>query len=507
MALPVADVSPPTGGAENSLDRWVARLSAANLPVLGRTLAQLAALRRDEDNIRPRDISQLVLHDPFMALRVLRFLKDHRSARALADITTVEHAIMMLGVTPFFRTFSGLRAVERDLQGNKVAMAGLLAVVARSRHAAMHAREWAQLRHDIESDEVVIAALLHDMAEMLLWCFAPAEAGEIAAMMARDPAQRSAEVQREVLGFGLNELQVALASVWGLPPVMASLMDDFRADRPRARNVMLAVNLARHAAHGWEDAALPDDIDGVARLLGKPLQEAKHRVFQTALEAVRDHEWYGDAAPAVWLPPFPMHLGHIDGGSGPRYSNVMLVRVKRLLGAGEGEDLLNWAGAGSPKPSGPAQTGPTAIALALYGLYKGAGLARQACCAIDESGLQARARYISGVRDAERIARLTLPLGMANPFTRRLAEEGVIWWRPSDDPVALPELPREWRVVAGVDGLFAGLVRTADGRGALLYADGGASQNALNEDKFAHFREICELLGNHLAGPVQEEPA
>lgn len=495
----MADVDPTSGVASKAVETWVARLSAANLPVLGRTLTQIAELRRDEDNVRPRDISQLVLHDPFMALRVLRFLKERRTARALAEITTVEHAVMMLGVSPFFRIFSGLRAVDRDLRDDKDAMTGLLAVVARARHAALHAREWALLRHDIESDEVVIAALLHDMAEMLLWCFAPAQAGEIAAVLARDPGLRSAQVQREVLGCGINELQLGLAAHWGLPPVMASLMDDFRADRPRARNVMLAVNLARHAAHGWEDAALPEDIDGVTRLLARPQQEVRHRIFQTALEAVRDHRWYGEAAHAVWLPPFPMQVDHLDGGPGPRFSELLLARVKRLLGASDDEDRLNWQATGSPEAAMPA-----AVALALYGLYKGAGLARHVFCPIDESGLQARARYVSGIRDAERIARVMLPLGMANPFTRRLAEEGVVWWRPNEDAVALPELPREWRIAAGADGLFAGLVRTPDGRGALLYADGGAAPNALDEEKYAHFRDICELLSLRLAGPPPE---
>ena len=502
----MANVSGKAGAAEKPMDRWIARLSSAPMPVLGRTLAQLSELRRNEDNVRPRDISHLVLHDPFMALRVMRFLKDHRGSRSLADITTVEHAIMMLGVSPFFRAFSGLRAVENDLYTNKVAMAGLMAVVSRSRHAALHARELAQMRHDIESDEVVIATLLHDMAEMLLWCFGPAQAEEIAARLAREPSLRSADVQRDVLGFGLNELQVSLALAWGLPPLITSLMDDVKADRPRARNVMLAVNLARHASHGWEDAGLPDDMDGICRLIGRPPGEVRQRTFQTALEAVRDHEWYGESAPAIWLPPFPMQAELVDAMPGPRYSDAMLVRAKRMLAAGEDDDLVNWTTAGSPRTSGPP--GPSAVvALALHGLYKGAGLARQIYCTVDEGGLVARPRFLSGVRDTERLGRMNLPLGMANPFTRRLAEEGVLWWHAANDPIALPELPREWRMAAGSDGFFAAMIRTADGRGGLLYADGGALPVPLDEEKFNHFRELCTLLSTRFAGPVQEVAA
>ena len=35
----------------------------------------------------------------------------------------------------------------------------------------------------------------------------------------------------------------------------------------RVRNVVLAVDLARHAANGWNDAALPDDYENIAKLL------------------------------------------------------------------------------------------------------------------------------------------------------------------------------------------------------------------------------------------------
>jgi hypothetical protein len=45
-------------------------------------------------------------------------------------------------------------------------------------------------------------------------------------------------------------------------------MDDTHAEHPRVRNVIHAVNLARHAANGWDDPAIPDDISEICRLLG-----------------------------------------------------------------------------------------------------------------------------------------------------------------------------------------------------------------------------------------------
>jgi hypothetical protein len=44
-------------------------------------------------------------------------------------------------------------------------------------------------------------------------------------------------------------------------------MDDENAQNPRVKNVVLAVNLARHSANGWDDAALPDDYKDIGELL------------------------------------------------------------------------------------------------------------------------------------------------------------------------------------------------------------------------------------------------
>lgn len=491
-------------GGRHPIERWIEVISAAQLPVLGQTLRQISKLRADEENVRPRDLSQVVLHDPLMALRVLRFLKDRPSARTVTEITTIEHAIMMLGVSPFFRTFTSLRSLDTEFVSKRVALQGLIAVVGRARHAALHAREWAQLRHDIESDEVVIATLLHDMAEMLLWYFAPSQAEDIEARLASDASQRSADVQRAVLGFGLNELQLALAAAWRLPPLITSLMDDYRAERPRARNVLLAVNLTRHSNNGWEDAALPDDIDAIRRLIGRPLLEVKQRIFHTALEAGRDHEWYGDRAPAMWLPPFPLDIDSGDAIPGPRASITTHNRVKRLLASDADEDLVNWSASGAPNAATPSPSLAALVALTFHGLYKGIGLARQIFYSIDETAVMARARYLGGVRDSSKLARHTLPLGMANPLTRRLMEEKIIWWHGFADEVPLTDLTREWRIAGGSDGFFAGMIRTVDGRGALLVCDAGKGSMPLNEERFSQFREICDLLSVRVAGPLPE---
>jgi hypothetical protein len=79
--------------------------------------------------------------------------------------------------------------------------------------------------------------------------------------------QRSADIQAELYGVPLFQLKMALAETWRLPKLLTQLMDNENAENPRVRNVKLAVDLARHSANSWNDAALPDDFTGIRDLL------------------------------------------------------------------------------------------------------------------------------------------------------------------------------------------------------------------------------------------------
>lgn len=487
-----------TGVLEHqALASWVGRFGSTPVPVLPQSIARLAELKKQEESVRPRDMSQAVLHDPMLTLTVLRFLRGKRSNRLLADITTVEHAIMLLGVSPFFAAFSELQPVDAYLGNDQAALEGIMGVVARSRHAALHAREWAQLRSDIETDEVIIATLLHDIGEMLLWCIAPRQAEEIQRRLTGEQPMGNVEAQTEVLGFSFNQLQLALAKAWDLPPLLTSLMDDYGADSPRARNVILAVNLARHAANGWEDPALMDDIFAIRRLTGHALLEVRQRLFLTALEAARDRAWYGARAPAVWLPPFPLNVEYDTAGAGAHESLLLLNHVKRLLAADEDTELTG-ARIDLRQRSTVASVLPALIALAAHGIYKGSGISRFAFLVVDPRARTARTRYLGGSAASAAFATCELPLAEPAPaFMRQLDDECTVWWRGDSDPTPISSLPAAWRRVASPQGFFLARVRGRSALEGLIYCD-GAGGPALNETKFTAFREIVHLLESNL---------
>ena len=251
----------------HDLEAWVGFLSNAQIPILRQTARRLEEAHQNIDQISGRDIAAIVLQDPLMAIRVLAYIQPFRGKHLRSDITTIANAVMMLGIEPFFAHFDAPLTIEAMLKSEPQALLGVLQVIRRVQHASKYAHDWAFERHDLNIEEVALAALLHDLAEILLWCFAPRLAIEVRDRQQADKTLRSAAAQWQVLGFPLFDLQRALCLAWQLPELLNTLMDDANANLPRVQNVVLAVNLARHSSSDWSDAALPDDLSAIEKLL------------------------------------------------------------------------------------------------------------------------------------------------------------------------------------------------------------------------------------------------
>jgi HD-like signal output (HDOD) protein len=249
------------------LAAWLSQITSEEIPVLRQTVRRLDEARQNIDRVGGRQITDIVLQDPLLAVRVLAYIQSVGSRRLRGDITNIAGAVMMLGVEPFFRAFDRPQTLEGRLGPQPAALLGVLQVVLRTQRAARYAHEWAFARHDMNVEEVALAALLHDTAEILVWCTAPELALEMRQRQHADRSLRSGVVQQAVLGFPLAELQLALCHAWHLPELLVTMMDDGNAQLPRVRNVKLAVDLARHTADGWTDPAITDDLSAVQGLL------------------------------------------------------------------------------------------------------------------------------------------------------------------------------------------------------------------------------------------------
>ena len=251
----------------SDLAAWTAHFMAAEIPVLAQTAEALEALRANEDLVDANSIGEMISGDPLMTLKVMAHVAANRSSRVVTDTETVTSALVLIGISPFFRAFGPQPTVDQRLADMPEALIGLTDTMRRAHRGANFALGFAVHRMDHDAAVIHAAALLHDFAELLLWCHAPDLALRIRQAQQADSTLRSSAAQLAALNIELADLQQSLMKAWRLPELLIRINDDRHADDASVRTVMLALRLARHTSKGWDNAAIPDDVNDIATLL------------------------------------------------------------------------------------------------------------------------------------------------------------------------------------------------------------------------------------------------
>ena len=257
----------PLTAALRDLGAWTECFRDAEIPVMASTAEALEALRANEDDVDANLLGEMIASDPLMTLKVQAYAAHQRRRRLVTDTETVTASLVMMGISPFFRHFGPQPTIEYTLRDSVDAFDGLQHVLRRAHRVANFALGFAVRRMDHDAAVIHQAALLHDFAEMLLWCHAPALALRIREAQRADSTLRSSVAQLDVLHVELPDLQHALMQTWRLPRLLMDITNDRQAEHPSAKSVVLAIRLARHTAQGWDNAAVPDDVHDIAQLL------------------------------------------------------------------------------------------------------------------------------------------------------------------------------------------------------------------------------------------------
>src|SRR4051794_37090380 len=458
-----------------SLQDWVKLLGTSQTPVLASTVQEISALRANEDSVTGRDLSSILLHDPLMTVKVLRFSQSRLTRRQPTEVTTVEHALMMHGLSSFFKEMRDLVPLESQLARHPKALDGALRVISRGVHAASLARNFSALRHDMDSDEVVTSALLHDLAELLLWCTAPATALQIEHMVGHHRGLRSAVAQKACLGFTLVDLQLALAREWKLPNLLLTLMDDARATHPRALTVSSSVALARHCANGWHDAALPSDFAEIQKLVNLAPEAVQRWINQSTLQAARLWKHVGIRPAAAWLPMGPGDWPEPEADIVSEPVDTVLAEVTQQLN----------------RLSPAAGDHLSVVALLFYALTMGLGLRRLWFGGIDASGKRVEALQTLLLDAGLLPGELSYDLQSTHLFARLMAKVQSVWFNTAQRDKLAVLLPAPLLSKIGRHEFFAISILVKGQPYGLIYADGGKLRPQLGEREYSAFKGLC----------------
>ncbi len=236
-------------------------------PACDQALAAVASRRADG----PVPIVEVVKRDIGLTVAVLRRAQTTASAR---PITNVADAVARLSAEEIATTIASLPRAAFPWHTRFEAL--LLHCQAHSQAVARAAERLAQMTTPFDTEDVVAAALLHDIGKLLL---ARARPGYVAPNAARcTPSERARAEQRE-LGIDHASLGGLMLERWGLPQGLAAAVSRHHSTHP-ANGTAALVRLADMVAHHAQGNAV--DRTAMMRLAddrGLPVDALRDAVF------------------------------------------------------------------------------------------------------------------------------------------------------------------------------------------------------------------------------------
>jgi HD-like signal output (HDOD) protein len=234
------------------------------LPGLGTSIARIVAMANSNDE-SIQELRNVILADVYLTQRILG-IANSASYRlnSGAGITTVTRAIVVIGFEQVKLLALGMLFVDQ-LPDKERAIA-LKAELIQALQASLLAREMARQLAPDDKEKAAIAALLGNVAKLLLVMIDLDRFREISKRLVNGATEASAA--QEVLGMSLQTLTNEVLISWGIPDALVSLGTGTitPADAKRIHRLDRIVALAKITAqhlrhrHGAERDALIADV-------------------------------------------------------------------------------------------------------------------------------------------------------------------------------------------------------------------------------------------------------
>ncbi|MCC5857888.1 MAG: HDOD domain-containing protein [Ectothiorhodospiraceae bacterium] len=485
------------------VEDWLGALGNTALPIMATTRQAAAATRDSIDDART--LGELAYRDPALCVNLLREANRHHHRHLDARTTTVEQAVMMLGLTRTLTLIDAYADVESAL--DQPGLDGFLAENAAAYHAACHAHAWAEIRKDILPTEIRTAATLAPVATLLLWQH-EADAMHAACELSGHEGHLRPDAEYVQLGFYSGELGAMLVQHWRLPAMVTEQLLPNKIVGNRALGINLAFRLTALAPHGWDHPGIDALMSTLGVYLGGDEQNARTIVQKTTARALDN---WPDPLPPAWAPlarePGTRPRSRPQPATGETAFCLLPQRqlLDRLLeSCRQGGDSRIRQELGQQHRRVDPFDPP--IALALRALHHACGLNRSLFLIADSHGELLHPYMAVGWEGEPLLLQVDLPVHPGSALAHQLADGEPHWLTANQVDV----LQRKSRTIAyqllDRQGAYLAPIRV-DGRlFGLLYADRRGQGCGLDARSYDRFRRTSTALKEGITRTLARQP-
>ncbi len=375
---------------DEKLDNWVIRISSLEIPIFKGTLNSVASLTM-KHTTSSNELSRVILRDATLTARILRISNSYFYNPRGTKINTISSAVMFIGFNNVRDIAMSLAVIDALIK--KQSRNYIIALMARSFHAAVQARNMAETFGDPSSEEVFIASLLFHFGEMAFWCIHSNESDLLIESMEQE-GYRAEKAQLSILGFKFKDLTAEIAKNWHLGELLVAALknNNINDASARTRHILLSQRLSDVALKGWDSTETVAVIKEIAKHLDLSIKATKANAIENAKKAVDVANTFG-ASLAAMLIPIPgvdefKNKGH-KGIVKKKDNLIEYPEPDPLLQLNVLRDLSNVL------ESEPDFN--NIIGVVLEGLHRGVGMDRVLFAVLDKNTLQLNIKFILGI--------------------------------------------------------------------------------------------------------------
>jgi hypothetical protein len=353
----------------------------------------------------------------------------------------------------------------------------ILLEMSRAFHAATQARTLAVAKEIPATEEVFVAALLYRIGHIAFWTFGGKKADELEQEIQSNPSIPVEQMEKNVLGFTLDQLSSKLASEWQLGDVLADALSSADTSNPLMRSILLGHLLATEASSGrWGTERFDKVVAGVSKFLGISLDAAGEMISAGAGEALNMAEQYGFKE-YIRLTPVDdtgEERLQVDDSAPPSYpdpDHLLQLEVLGELDLLRRESQINLN---------------VFLATLMEGMSRGMGMDRILLGIVSPDRTVIQGRYGLGWEQTA-IENFTFDPSPSskNIFSKVMLEKGCVWVKGANMKFYItPEV----RTKMACSEFFVGALETKSRVIGTICADRALSSRELNEDDFNSFR-------------------
>jgi putative nucleotidyltransferase with HDIG domain len=241
------------GASRQSVSQRIERgIETPSVPLVLTRIIQIL----DDDNASSRELEQLILHDPSLTARILR-LANSAFYSFRAEVKTISHAIMLLGLNLVKSLAIGINIFESFNRGMKSEVAQISKLWMHSFATALVVQEiWQRRGGRKEAEFAFLCGLLHDFGKAL---FFKADTAYYAHLFAQDKTEDDGGISAlELEAYGMDHAAIgaSLAKQWGLPPELSEVVRNHHRQTDSGSQLAAAVTIAdtlvREAKIGYD---------------------------------------------------------------------------------------------------------------------------------------------------------------------------------------------------------------------------------------------------------------